>query len=114
MSFATYKSMIEEGDTVILYIDFNQMYPLRVTARTQSKKSGESIEHVKQTPFGALKVKDLVGKKFGTRVALSRGYAYALYPTPELWTKTLPHRTQVFVDIVTCHFEPFSNELCLW
>ena len=24
-----------------------------------------------------------------------QGYAYVLYPTPELWTKTLPHRTQI-------------------
>jgi len=40
-------------------------------------------------------VKDLIGKKFGTKVAMTRGYGYVLYPTPELWTKTLPHRTQI-------------------
>lgn len=42
-----------------------------------------------------MRVKDLIGKRFGTKVRLSRGYAYALHPTPELWTKTLPHRTQI-------------------
>lgn len=26
---------------------------------------------------------------------LSKGWAYALQPTPELWTITLPHRTQI-------------------
>lgn len=29
------------------------------------------------------------------KVELSRGWAYALQPTPELWTQTLPHRTQI-------------------
>lgn len=26
---------------------------------------------------------------------LSRGWAFVLQPTPELWTQTLPHRTQI-------------------
>lgn len=26
---------------------------------------------------------------------MSRGWAYVLQPTPELWTMTLPHRTQI-------------------
>lgn len=29
------------------------------------------------------------------QVELSRGWAYVLQPTPELWTQTLPHRTQI-------------------
>lgn len=53
------------------------------------------VENVFQTNYGAFKVKDLIGKKFGTKVAMTKGYGYALYPTPELWTKTLPHRTQI-------------------
>jgi tRNA (adenine57-N1/adenine58-N1)-methyltransferase len=70
--------------------------------RTYNKKhylilfrKGEEVENVFQTNYGAFKVQDLVGKKFGTKVAMTRGYGYALYPTPELWTKTLPHRTQI-------------------
>lgn len=45
--------------------------------------------------FGGLKVRDLIGKPYGTKVPLTRGYAHVLHPTPELWTKTLPHRTQI-------------------
>lgn len=29
------------------------------------------------------------------QVELSKGWAYVLQPTPELWTLTLPHRTQI-------------------
>lgn len=94
MSFSGYKTFIEEGDTVILYMTFNSMYPLTVT-KTRKNRAGESVDHVMQTNYGALRVWDLVGKRFGTKVRLSRGYGYALHPTPELWTKTLPHRTQI-------------------
>ncbi len=94
MSFSGYKSVIAENDTVILYITFNTMYPVSVTP-TKANRAGEQVEHVVQTTFGALKVAELVGKRFGTRVRLSRGYAYALHPTPELWTRCLPHRTQI-------------------
>ncbi len=67
MSFAGYKDVIEEGDTVVLYVSFNTMYPVRVTL-TRKTRSGEEVEHVQQTTYGALKVKDLIGKKFGTKV----------------------------------------------
>lgn len=94
MSFAGYKETIEMNDLVILYVNFSTMYPIYVTETVTSKK-GNTVENVFQTKYGALKVADLVGAKFGTKVQLSRGYAYALHPTPELWTKTLPHRTQI-------------------
>lgn len=94
MSFDGYKDLIEEGDDVILYINFNVMYALKVIEKRTDKK-GEVMENVFQTTFGALKVKDLIGKRFGSKVRLSRGYGFVLHPTPELWTKTLPHRTQI-------------------
>eukprot|EP00095_Tigriopus_kingsejongensis_P004500 snap_masked-scaffold427_size174323-processed-gene-0.1 protein:Tk04500 transcript:snap_masked-scaffold427_size174323-processed-gene-0.1-mRNA-1 annotation:"hypothetical protein DAPPUDRAFT_306325" len=94
MSLAEYGEFIREHDRVILYISFKQMYPLLVT-RDKVSKAGDTSEHVFQTTFGALRVADLIGRRFGTRVQLSRGYAYALHPTPELWTRALPHRTQI-------------------
>jgi hypothetical protein len=37
MSFAGYKSEIEVGDTVILYLGFNTMYALQVTPTKLTK-----------------------------------------------------------------------------
>ena len=94
MSFDKYKEIIEEGDTVIIYVSIHSMYSLEVKPE-KINRNGETVENIFQTSYGALKVKDLIGKRFGTKVRLSRGYAYALYPTPDLWTRTLPHRTQI-------------------
>lgn len=94
MSFLKQKDVIEENDTVILYLSSTNMHAITVTPTMKNKK-GEQIEYVFQTHFGALKVKNLIGVKYGNKVELSRGWAYALQPTPELWTHTLPHRTQI-------------------
>jgi tRNA (adenine57-N1/adenine58-N1)-methyltransferase len=94
MSFEKFKDVIEQGDTVILYLSVNSMHAIQVQPRIKNKKD-EWVENVFQTTYGALKVQSLIGKKFGTKVALSRGWAYVLHPTPELWTLTLPHRTQI-------------------
>lgn len=95
MSFNVSKEIIEEGDTIILYLTMNKMYAIEVHPQILSKKDA-LVENVFQvTPYGALKVKDLIGKKYGTKVSLSAGWGYVLQPTPELWTLTLPHRTQI-------------------
>ena len=94
MSFKETKEFIEEGDTVILYLNPNSMHSLDVKPKVLNKK-GELVDNTFQTTYGALKVMSLVGQKYGSKVQLSRGYAYVLQPTPELWTLTLPHRTQI-------------------
>ncbi|KAJ8709113.1 hypothetical protein PYW07_008939 [Mythimna separata] len=93
MSFRSYKDKIEEGDTAILYLS-NNLYAIDVQPEMKNKK-GELIENVYQTPFGALKVKTLIGAEYGSRVELSKGWGHVLQPTPELWSLTLPHRTQI-------------------
>ncbi|PNF31726.1 tRNA (adenine(58)-N(1))-methyltransferase catalytic subunit TRMT61A [Cryptotermes secundus] len=94
MSFDKFKDTIDQGDTVILYLSVNSMHAIQVQPKIKNRKD-EWVDNVFQTTYGALKVQSLVGKKFGTKVALSRGWAYVLHPTPELWTLTLPHRTQI-------------------
>jgi len=94
MGFLELKELIELNDLVILYINFNTIYPVNVKETILSKK-GVEVENIYQTKYGSIKAIDLVGKKYGTKVQLSRGYGYALHPTPELWTKCLPHRTQI-------------------
>ena len=84
MSFAKYKEKVENGDTVVLYLGFNNMHTIIV-------KDGDTY----QTRYGALRHRELIGMRYGSRVQCSMGYLYVLYPTPELWTQLLPHRTQI-------------------
>lgn len=84
MSFAKYKETVENGDTVMLYLGFDNMHTIVI-------KSGTTF----QTRYGALKHEDLIGVRYGSRVHCKKGYLYVLYPTPEFWTSNLPHRTQI-------------------
>ena len=86
MGFLNKKEVIEENDLVILYVNFNTMYPVYVREKGLSKKGAE-VENIYQTKYGSLKAMDLVGAKYGSKVQLSRGFAFALHPTPELWTR---------------------------
>ncbi|XP_059474163.1 tRNA (adenine(58)-N(1))-methyltransferase catalytic subunit TRMT61A [Neocloeon triangulifer] len=94
MSFAEFKSKIEMGDTVILYLSVTSIFPLQVEAKMKNKK-GELVDNVFQTVYGALRVSELQGRRYGTKVPLSKGWAYVLAPTCDLWTQCLPHRTQI-------------------
>lgn len=94
MSFYECKSEIEEGDIVVLYLGPQNMHSFEVTPKILNRR-GEMVENVFQTTYGAIKVPSLIGKKYGSKVELSRGWAFVLQPTPELWTTTLPHRTQI-------------------
>jgi len=88
MSFAKYKSVVENGDLVILFLGYNYMLPLTVS-------SGETY----QTKFGALRHNDIIGKKYGSKVKTAKGYLYVLHPDCELWTNVLPHRTQILYPV---------------
>lgn len=67
MSFAEPKSVIEENDTVILYMTPQNLHAIDVKPYVTSKK-GELVENVHQTSFGGLKVKELIGVKYGSKV----------------------------------------------
>lgn len=72
MSFRNYKDKIEEGDTAILYLS-NNLYAIDVRPEMKNKK-GEIVENVYQTPFGALKVRTLIGANYGSRVSTKIAY----------------------------------------
>lgn len=68
MSFAQHKEVIEENDTVILYLSVQNLHAITVKPHLKNKK-GENIDNVFQTIFGALKVKNLIGVKYGSKVS---------------------------------------------
>ncbi|XP_065352941.1 tRNA (adenine(58)-N(1))-methyltransferase catalytic subunit TRMT61A [Cloeon dipterum] len=94
MSFPEFKTKIERGDTVILYLSVTSIFPLQVEPKMTNKK-GNLVDNIFQTVYGALRVSELEGQRYGTKVALSKGWALVLAPTCDLWTQCLPHRTQI-------------------
>jgi len=86
MSFDNFKKIVEAGDTVVIYLGKQQLMSFAIDP-----------ERTHQTKFGCFPHKNFIGKEFGTKVygKNNKGWVYLLHPSPELWTVTLPHRTQI-------------------
>ena len=84
MSFTRTRKTVQVGDDVLIYLNPKSMY--RVTIK-------EGDKH--QNRYGALNHDDLIGKAYGSQVSMPQGYVHVIDITPDLWTQTLPHRTQI-------------------
>jgi tRNA (adenine57-N1/adenine58-N1)-methyltransferase len=82
--FLRRNDIVEEGDTVIIYVNHNTSYAI-VTRRGMTLNM----------KYGALRHEFVIGKRYGTQISATAGYVYILRPTPDLWTKTLQRRTQI-------------------
>lgn len=67
MSFSGYRGFVELNDTVILRYK-NFLNAVVVEEKVRNKR-GDLTDHIFQCPGGAIKVKDLVGLPYGTRVS---------------------------------------------
>ena len=83
-SFVNYKSHVEDGDTAIVYMS-------QIKKEALQMKKGSVLN----TKFGQIPHSYLIGQKYGTKVHYKKCWLYLLNATPELWTTTLPHRTQI-------------------
>lgn len=98
MSFCSANEFINEGDVGIIYLTFNQLYPIKVTKGLTNN-----------TKYGVIKHVDLIGKRYGSKINCSKGSVYIIQGSPEQWTLCLPHRTQILytpnISFITLQLE---------
>ncbi|CEP64985.1 tRNA 1-methyladenosine methyltransferase subunit GCD14 LALA0_S15e01860g [Lachancea lanzarotensis] len=88
--FSEYKDLIQAGDLALAWISRDNIKPVRITP-------GATFN----TRYGSFPHDDMIGKPFGSQIAVRTrgsnkfGFIHVLQPTPELWTLSLPHRTQI-------------------
>lgn len=88
--FTEYKDLIQEGDLALIWISRDLIKPVTMDSNA-----------VFNTRYGSFPHKDMIGKPYGSQIGIhTRGsgkfaFIHVLQPTPELWTISLPHRTQI-------------------
>ncbi len=100
---------ISAGDLVIVYEDFKNLHAVRIAPPATFGSRHGSFPHA-----------DFVGRRFGERVSAPRGrggHVYLLSPSPELWTATLPHRTQILyiadISMIVLQLELQPGSVCI-
>ena len=86
MSFFHRRKLVQEGDFCLFWISRDSIKPVTIHAG-----------QVYSSRFGQFPHNSIIGKPFGSQIASTtgKGFIHILRPTPELWTLSLPHRTQI-------------------
>eukprot|EP00977_Amphora_coffeiformis_P021018 scaffold8728_cov164-Amphora_coffeaeformis.AAC.3 len=86
------QSVIKEGDLVVIVLSFDNL------SFVYAKHKG-----ILSNRHGHFHHDDFIGKPFGCKIRSRNnrglGYCYLLKPTPELWTRSLTHRTQIVHEL---------------
>ena len=94
MNVARPSKTICKGDIVIIHQNSQSMQAIKVETKLENKH-GKMVDYCHQTRYGSFRVASLIGKKYGSVLELKSGFVNLLHPSPELWTLSLPHRTQI-------------------
>lgn len=83
--FSAYKDDVEDGDMVLGWMTRTAIKPMVV----------EKSEGLFNTRYGAFPHRNM--HKYGSQVGSmsKQGFIHLIHPTPELWSLSLPHRTQI-------------------
>jgi tRNA (adenine57-N1/adenine58-N1)-methyltransferase len=86
MSFFDYSETIQPGHIVLAWMTRSDVKPVVVTP-----------DQVLNTRYGAFPHNNMIGLKYGSQIpsTSSQGFIHLLRPNPELWSLSLPHRTQI-------------------
>lgn len=86
MSFFDYPDTIQAGHLVLAWMTRSDVKPILVRP-----------DQILNTRYGAFPHNSMIGLKYGTQIpsTSSQGFIHLLKPTPELWSLSLPHRTQI-------------------
>ncbi|KAK9382321.1 tRNA methyltransferase complex GCD14 subunit-domain-containing protein [Kockiozyma suomiensis] len=86
--FLEFSTVIKENDLVLAWLTRDNTKPIRPI------KDGAF-----HTRFGSFQHNTILASKYGTQIGSSSstqaGFIHVLHPTPELWSLSLPHRTQI-------------------
>eukprot|EP00697_Spironema_sp_BW2_P006152 gnl/Spiro4/18571_TR9956_c0_g1_i1.p1 gnl/Spiro4/18571_TR9956_c0_g1~~gnl/Spiro4/18571_TR9956_c0_g1_i1.p1 ORF type:complete len:369 (-),score=84.64 gnl/Spiro4/18571_TR9956_c0_g1_i1:217-1323(-) len=80
-------NLVCAGDLVILFQRYDALIPVHMTPGQVLNARGGSFPH-----------SHIIGKPYGSKIFATgngSGWMFVLYPTPELWTLSLAHRTQI-------------------
>ena len=86
------RRLIEPGDLVVVFESFNDLNFVYAKPNDIFSNRNGHFHH-----------NDFIGKPYGCKIRSKNndglGFLYLLRPTPELWARSLPHRTQIVHEL---------------
>lgn len=88
MTFFDSNDIIQPGDLVLAWVTRTHLKPVIIT---------DDADGAINTRFGSFPFSKIIGSSYGSQIpsTTGSGFIHVLKPTPELWTLSLPHRTQI-------------------